>query len=188
MALTLLRVPIAAIFAILLICCPDTPERLGLYRIAIGVLLLGLIEVTDVMDGFLARRWGVVTEWGAMLDPYADSTARLVVYWTLAVSGLASVLVPLVMALRDITVAYCRVTLTRGGQSVSAKLSGKIKAVVQGAAAFGLVTGPLYWNHTGLWPKTIFSAIVILVTAISVAEYLIAAIKSSIPQKTDNSL
>src|SRR5262245_13569331 len=138
-AVTLARVPLAVLFAAWLLLS----DRSGVQLFLAGfVLLLG--EITDFMDGLLARKLRVVSEWGAMLDPYADSVARLVAYWALAQAALADPLTPLVMAVRDITVAYCRVILTRSGLSVSAKWSGKIKAWVQGFGAFVLLFAPVY--------------------------------------------
>ena len=114
LALTLGRILLAVLFAILFAAVgPSIP------RIVAGVLLLLLMEASDILDGSIARRRGVVTEWGAMLDPYADSVSRLIVFWTLASAGYALWLTVLVMALRDVTVSYCRVTLTRYGKSWS---------------------------------------------------------------------
>lgn len=173
--LTLVRIPLAIIFAFLI---TYMERSLALY---LGLfLILATIEITDMLDGFLARRWKLVTEWGAMLDPYADSTSRLVVFFALAFSGLALPAVPLVMALRDVTVAYSRITLTRCGLSVAAKLSGKIKAVIQGGAGPVLLLGPFYWEYVGGdWPLATVSWIVMVVTAVSVVQYARAAIKAA---------
>jgi CDP-diacylglycerol--glycerol-3-phosphate 3-phosphatidyltransferase len=172
LALTLGRIPLAVLFAILFAAVgPSIP------RIVAGVLLLLLMEVSDILDGSIARRRGVVTEWGAMLDPYADSVSRLIVFWTLASAGYALWLTVLVMALRDITVSYCRVTLTRYGRTVKAKLSGKIKAIVQAVAGIAIVIGPAVEPWIGTWIYPVFSWLVIAVTAISAAEYVRAALE-----------
>jgi len=121
--LTVLRGPLAVSFAVLFLVVGP-----GWTRVVAGLVLLAAMELTDLLDGFAARRFGVVTEWGAALDPYMDSFSRLIVYWTLACVGLIMPLVPLVMALRDVTVAYCRVFLARAGHSVAANWSGKIKS------------------------------------------------------------
>ncbi len=173
--LTMARIPLAIIFAFLINFMEHTISLL-----AVCFLLLATIEITDMLDGFLARRWKLVTEWGAMLDPYADSTSRLIVFFALAFSGLALPLVPLIMALRDVTVAYSRITLTRCGLSVAAKLSGKIKAVIQGGAGPLLLFGPLYWDHVGgQWPMAVVSWIVMVVTAASAVQYTKSAIKAA---------
>ena len=171
-SITLIRIPLAIGFGIVLLCFPLTTSTLSL---CFGVLLL--CELSDVADGSLARWLGVDSSWGAMLDPYADSMARLIVYWSLARVDLGLWYVPLVMALRDVTVAYCRITLAKGGRTVSAKLSGKIKAVVQGAGALLLVMGPLFWDWgIGMWTMPVLSWVVILTTAASGGEYLFGAL------------
>ena len=64
---------------------------LGLDRPFLAAVLLGLIAVTDLLDGMLARRLGQVSEIGKMLDPVAD---RLVVFAGV-VGGMVAGLVPL---------------------------------------------------------------------------------------------
>lgn len=174
--LTLSRIPMAIIFGL----------TLNFSQWSYGVLLfcivvLGLIEISDLLDGFSARRLGIVSEQGAMLDPYADSVSRLIVFWSMASAQFNSThyiifLVPLVMALRDVTVAYSRIILTKHNRSVAAKRSGKIKAVVQGVGAFFILLGPVYWKLTGTWTTHLFSWIVIIATAASVVEYAASAI------------
>ena len=169
---TLIRIPLAIFLAILLAFY----KPLTFSKIALCVFTIGLIEATDMFDGYIARRVGIVTEWGAMLDPYADSISRLIIYWSFSTSGLIIPLVPISMAFRDITVAYCRITLTRFGKSVSAKRSGKIKAVFQGVGAVIIVLGPLYWDITGDWTIYFLSYLIILVTLASIIEYAAGAI------------
>ena len=99
---------------------------------------------------------------------------------------LALPVVPLVMALRDVTVAYTRLHLAAHGGSVSARRSGKIKAVVQGAGAMLLLLMPVLG-----WPggKTVVSWIVLGVTAASAVEYVAAAVsrRSLTSDKSDPS-
>lgn len=133
-ALTLSRIPLSIVFAFLV-------QKHGVGAWSVGntaalLVLLTFIEVSDGLDGHLARKWKVGSEWGAMLDPYSDSVARLVVYYGLGAAGLVNPIVMFLMAFRDVTVAYCRILLTQHGRSVAAMLSGKIKAVVQGVGAY----------------------------------------------------
>ena len=148
------------------------------------LVLVLLIEFTDALDGYCARRFGVVSRLGRMLDPYMDSISRLIVFWTLASAGLCLAIVPLLMAIRDITCAYARIALSMSGRDVSARITGKIKAVVQGFAAGLLVSGPIYWNW-GCWhgklktPSIWFwSLAVIAILLISMADYVWAAARS----------
>ena len=141
--------------------------------------MIALCDVSDVLDGVLARRKGLVSEWGAMLDPLADSVSRLIVYWALAVSGMVLPFVPLVMAVRDIVVAYARIVLTRSGRSVAAKLSGKLKAWTQAIGAPVAILASLY--IAGDWPGHAVSWIVAGVTAVSAIEYVKAALQAARP-------
>jgi phosphatidylglycerophosphate synthase len=161
------RVPIAIVFAVLALTAGD-----GFAVRLIGLALLGLIELTDVTDGLLARSMGVESPFGAMLDPFADSVSRLIVYWTFGQLGLLYAAVVLVMAVRDVTVAYCRIVLAGASRSVSARRGGKIKAIVQAIVAFAAWIGPWYWPLTGVWTVDLLSWTVIAATAYSVVDYL----------------
>jgi CDP-diacylglycerol--glycerol-3-phosphate 3-phosphatidyltransferase len=169
--LTISRGPLAVFFAVLFLTGGP-----GWMRVALGLFLLAAMELTDLLDGFVARRFGVVTEWGAALDPYMDSFSRLIVYWTLACTGLILPLVPLVMALRDVTVAYCRIFLARAGHTVAANWSGKIKAVVQATVAIVIVGEPIYEPLLGSWPASLGAWVVIVVTLASAVEYVKQAV------------
>ena len=100
---------------------------------ALGLLLA--VEVSDAMDGVLARRLAVAGRFGELFDPYCDSIARLVTYSGLAWAGLCPWWLVLVMAVRDVSVAYIRIMCVISGRQVAARLSGKLKAVVQGLGA-----------------------------------------------------
>lgn len=165
--LTVLRGPLAVSFAALFLTAGP-----GWTRVVLGLCLLAAMELTDLLDGFVARRFGVVTEWGAALDPYMDSFSRLIVYWTLACVGLTLPLVPLVMALRDVTVAYCRIFLARAGHTVAANWSDKVKAVVQGVTAMVIVGEPIYRPLLGSWPASMGAWLVIVITLASSAQYV----------------
>lgn len=167
-SVTLARVPLALAFAVILLGNPGTTVT-----IVLCTVLLALMELSDALDGQLARRLSVVSELGAMLDPYADSVSRITVYWALASVGLMTLsFIPLVMAIRDITVAYCRIVWTRSGQSVSAQWSGKVKAVVQGTGAFVFLCSPSLLPSMSPWLVPAMSWIVLLVTLASMIDYL----------------
>lgn len=134
-AITVSRIPVSIVLVLLLALADVSDWRVTL----VMLVLLTFIEVSDGLDGYLARKWNVGSEWGAMLDPYSDSVARLIVYFGLGQAGLVHPALLLVMAFRDVTVAYCRILLTQSGRSVAAMLSGKIKAVVQAVGAYAAI-------------------------------------------------
>ena len=168
--ITISRIPLAIFFSLLLL-----GYDLSYLVIFSCTTLIALIELTDFIDGRLARHFSVVNEFGAILDPYSDSISRIIVYWAMAKAFLVSPLVPLSMVFRDITVAYCRIILAQHHHTVSSNWSGKIKACFQGIGAFVMILGPLYWPLTGTWTITVGSSILVLVTLGSMVEYAKAA-------------
>ncbi len=177
LGITLSRIPLAVLFAALLLGGEDWHSGAGALRFLACTAVLGLVEASDLLDGLVARSFNRASEWGAILDPYADSISRLLVFWSLAAADLALLATPLVMALRDITVAYARIVMMRRGRSVTARRSGKVKAVVQGGGAFLLLLGPRLVE--GPWLMPAVSWLVILVTAVSAFEYVLAAARTS---------
>ncbi len=143
-----------------------------------AVGLLAIIEITDFLDGTLARRLGATSRFGELFDPYCDSVARLIVFFTLASAGLAPLWLPAVMAIRDVSVAYVRILCMHTGRKVAARFSGKLKAIVQG-------TGAIVFATTLAWPamdalagplRPIFAAVIAAVTLWSAVDYLIGAL------------
>ncbi len=190
MALTVSRLG----FAVLIACVvPGRAEQVWVTWF--GVICLLLIEATDALDGFCARRFNVVSDLGKMLDPYADSISRILVFWTLARHDVQRCwqIVPLCMVVRDITVAYARIALSMSGKSVAARWTGKVKAVVQGIAGGFLIGGPVWWGWGGnlytitLFGRTVqwkaigihvFSFAVIAILLISMIDYVAAAARA----------
>ncbi|MGB2905856.1 MAG: CDP-alcohol phosphatidyltransferase family protein [Candidatus Aminicenantaceae bacterium] len=171
--MTLIRIPMAVIFGLILVF--TNPSDLKLIAC---LALLGLIEASDLLDGVIARRYNLVSEYGAMLDPYADSITRLIVYFSMASHNLVLSLVPMAMALRDVTVAYARISLAKKNRTVSAKRSGKIKAMFQAIGAFVALLGPYYWDTIGSWSFLALSWVLITVTLLSAVEYVRAALRA----------
>ena len=155
---------------------------------ALGLLLA--IEATDALDGFLARRLGVAGRFGELFDPYCDSIARLVTYFGLAWAGLCPWWLVLVMAVRDVSVAYIRIACVISGRRVSSRLSGKLKAVVQGAGGVALA-GALAAAGGGWSGQSILRSAVAWgvagVTAWSLVDYFLAALsRKNTPRPANN--
>ena len=166
-SITLVRIPLSVVLFVVLLAFQESTLTL-----VIALILLSLIETTDAIDGHIARHFNLASEYGATLDPFADSISRLIIYSALASKNLVLLLVPLTMALRDITVAYARILLAKKNRSVSARISGKIKAIVQAFGSFLAILGPYYWDRVGNWSFLVLSWIIIAVTFLSSIEYI----------------
>jgi CDP-diacylglycerol--glycerol-3-phosphate 3-phosphatidyltransferase len=112
---------------------------LSYHRYAVGFVLFVLAASTDWLDGYFARRWGLVTQLGRILDPFAD---KLIICGTLVFlaavpdSRIAPWMAVIVMG-RELLVTALRSFLERQGRDFSAEFSGKLKMLFQCFAAGG---------------------------------------------------
>jgi CDP-diacylglycerol--glycerol-3-phosphate 3-phosphatidyltransferase len=102
------------------------------------IIVAALSEISDILDGVLARKLNQVSDFGKLLDPYADSTFRLSVYFAFA-SQAHGRWIPLWMVMilfyRDLLVTVIRTFGVERRVFVHARASGKIKAIAQGTVA-----------------------------------------------------
>ena len=100
-------------------------------RVATGIFLLAAI--TDWLDGYLARRMGLLTAFGAFLDPVADKLLVCAALVVLVSLGRVEAIIALVIIGREITISALREWMAKIGQSRSVAVQGlgKIKTAVQ---------------------------------------------------------
>jgi len=147
MALTVGRIALAPVFFGLWQAAANGPAA---WLIAVWIVF-GLIEISDLLDGHFARTMGLESELGKVLDPFADSLARLTYFLCFAGSGIMPLWAALVIVYRDLAVAYIRVIAAKGSVMMGARASGKAKAWVYAVAGIaGIVV--LTLRRAGFWP------------------------------------
>jgi CDP-diacylglycerol--glycerol-3-phosphate 3-phosphatidyltransferase len=173
--LTFARLPLAGAFAVVVAVQagrPGVPAGWAIVLFAIA----GCEELTDYLDGLVARKTDAASPLGALLDPLADSLARLTMYFAMALTGWITIAVPLVMTARDIVVAYTRIVQALTGGKTSARTSGKFKAVVQGAGVFavvGLAAGQAWLGgELDQILRAAIAAVIIAATSWSMLDYV----------------
>lgn len=108
---------------------------IGQYTASIVVFILA--AGTDWLDGYIARKYGLVTKLGRILDPFVDKFLICGVFIYLAAipqSGIAAWMAVVVVA-RELGVTVIRSFLEGEGVDFSAKMAGKLKMVFQCVAA-----------------------------------------------------
>ena len=105
------------------------------------LLLFIFIEATDLLDGIIARKRNLVTDLGKVMDPFADTFARLT-YFVCLMSVDIFPIIPFVIILwRELAQSFIRSLLMREGKALPANIWGKSKAVLYAVSA---VAGVLY--------------------------------------------
>jgi Phosphatidylglycerophosphate synthase len=113
--------------------------------------------VTDVLDGFIARKFGMVTPAGAMLDPLADKLMLITVIVSLLVAGHISWAAAGAMFLRDLgMIAGGLMTHFRGKKTVPANWMGKLTTVLFYVAIM-FIFFQVPFAHAYLWAVIAFS-------------------------------
>jgi len=155
-AITVLRLLLVPVFAVVLFHGDghQTGWRIGAWGV------FAVASFTDRLDGELARKRGLVTEFGKLADPIADKALIGTALVGLSVLDDLAWWVTVVMLVREVGVTLLRFWVIRHGV-IPASRGGKVKTLLQGVA-IGLYVLPLSgWLHE--------VAVVVLGAAIALA-------------------
>ncbi|MFQ5477516.1 MAG: CDP-diacylglycerol--glycerol-3-phosphate 3-phosphatidyltransferase [Candidatus Binatia bacterium] len=147
---------------------------------AIAFAVYFLASMTDIMDGYLARRYGLETPLGKLLDPLAD---KLLVVSSLIMLALVdrSPGIPgwflVIIVGREIAVTGLRSIAASEGMVLGAEASGKMKMVLQSIGIHALI---LHYNYFGINFYLLGMVMLVLATAVglwSAASYHITVFR-----------
>jgi len=123
----------------------------------IGVLVFWIASLTDLLDGYLARRWEQVTTLGKLMDPLADKLLVAGALISLVELGLAPAWMTFIILAREMAITGLRGIASEEGITIHAERLGKWKFGAQVAAISCLILGPrldewLYqWTHVEIF-------------------------------------
>jgi CDP-diacylglycerol---glycerol-3-phosphate 3-phosphatidyltransferase len=168
-ALTVLRLLLVPVFAVLLFAS-EADDVAG--RGAALVVFVGA-SVTDLVDGEIARRRGLVTDFGKIADPIADKALTGTALVGLSLLGELAWAITAVILVREVGVTLLRFWVIRYGV-LPASRGGKLKTVLQ-AVAIGLYVLPL----TGFWAALAAGilALAVAVTVLTGVDYVVRALR-----------
>jgi len=131
-------------------------DGLGYRVLAFGVLTLSALG--DIADGWLARKTGLITSTGIILDPIVDKVLILGVMSAFSFLGLYSVIWVVLIALREIVVTVIRLIALKTGRVLAAETLGKAKTISQ-MVSLGVSYLYLFCrdhlSRIGSWPHTV---------------------------------
>ncbi|MDJ1647656.1 CDP-diacylglycerol--glycerol-3-phosphate 3-phosphatidyltransferase [Mycoplasma phocimorsus] len=100
----------------------------SLLAASLGIFILAML--TDFLDGYIARKYNAVSEFGKLWDPLADKIITNAALILLSTANIVPVWITVILILRDMIVDGFRVVLAKNNVSVAANKWGKIKTVV----------------------------------------------------------
>ena len=141
--------------------------------------VFALAMVTDKVDGDLARKHDLVTDFGKIADPIADKALTGMAFVGLSLVGELWWWVTAVVLLREWGITFMRLWLVRTGVVLPAGQGGKLKTVVQ-SLALGMLILPLRmfsgpWEPVGealWWVAITLMGIAVALTVVTGADYV----------------
>jgi CDP-diacylglycerol--glycerol-3-phosphate 3-phosphatidyltransferase len=166
-ALTVARICLVPVFVVCL-AAGGTGWRLA------ALAAFGGASLTDLLDGELARRRGLVTDFGKIADPIADKALTGAALITLSVIGELPVWVTALILFRELGITALRFAVIRRGV-IAASQGGKLKTLLQ-IIAICLYVLPPSFGLPALIKEVVMGA-ALVVTLVTGVDYVVRAVR-----------
>ena len=161
--LTILRIIMIPIFMVAYMYLPH-----NLFTNILSAAIFALAFLTDLLDGYLARKYNQVSDFGKIMDPLADKVLVAAAMVLLTQTGVVSAWVTVLVLAREFIVSGVRMAAAAEGNVVAASIWGKAKTMWQ----FIAITLALLINKSNLVIDA-FMLINLVLTVLSGADYII---------------
>ena len=94
-------------------------------------IIFAVASFTDFLDGYLARKWKMVTDFGKFADPLADKLLTTVAFLYMMRDGVCSLWVVALILAREFAVSGVRMLAASSNTVIAANMWGKVKTVLQ---------------------------------------------------------
>lgn len=142
--------------------------------IIVGILFI-IASLTDFLDGYVARKYNLVTDFGKMIDAISDKLLTNSVLIILACNGKISTIVVVVIVMRDIVVDSIKMVIGNQGAAVAAIGLAKVKTATLMVGIILTLFSNLPFELISLRISDFLLAIAAVLSIISAAKYYIMA-------------
>ena len=146
--LTLLRICLIPVFVILML------SQVSNFFL-ISCIIFIIASITDFLDGKIARKYNLVTDFGKFMDPLADKLLVLSALICMIEYDLVAGWMVIIIVARELTVSILRAIAADNGKVIAASGGGKIKTTSQMIAIILLLIGANYSNSQIVFVGTI---------------------------------
>ena len=147
-------------------------QAIDLKYIVAGVLFV-IGATTDFLDGYLARKHNIVTDFGKVMDAIADKVLVNGVLIVLAYDGMLPLVVPVIIITRDIVVDSIKMASGSKGKVVAASWPGKIKTICMliGVSLTFFYNIPFAFIGEGIAVDSLFIFVAVIMSIYSACQY-----------------
>ena len=123
--LTLLRIILVPVYLLCLWFLRDGLQPL------LALTVFAVASLTDMLDGKIARKYNLITNFGKFMDPIADKLLTHTAFIMLLAMGRLNVVSCMIMVAREFMVSGLRLVAVEQGRVIAAGMTGKVKTVLQ---------------------------------------------------------
>lgn len=139
----------------------------------VAAIIFAVASITDWLDGKIARKHNLVTNFGKFADPLADKMLVMTAFIVLVGQGNAPSWVVSIIVCRELAVTGLRLLLVEDGEVMAAAWPGKVKTATQMVAIILLLLGNVPFNAINLPLDQIFLYICLAATIYSGIDYFV---------------
>ena len=118
--------------------------QIDIFRL-ISALVFAIASITDFLDGYIARKYKLITNFGKLLDPLADKILVLSSLMLLSANGEINIVWIIIVAVREISISAIRLVCLEQGVVVAASIFGKYKTATQMIFIILMLFNIHYW-------------------------------------------
>jgi cardiolipin synthase len=154
------------------------------YEIALPIFLAAALS--DLADGYIARRFKLVSTFGATLDPIADKLSMLVATVLLAWETLLPIWLAVAIVARDIIIVVGAIAflMARGQLKIAPTRLSKVNTFMEFAVLLLVMAAAASWIETGAWMPTLFLIVFVTVVASGVQYVWLWGRKALVERRT----
>lgn len=141
-------------------------------KFLISCIIFIVASITDAMDGHIARKHNLVTDFGKFMDPLADKLLVISVLTCMIEVGLVASWMVIIIVARELTVSILRAIAAADGKVIAASGGGKLKTISQMGSIIIILLGTHFANPLLTNIGDIAMLIATLLTLYSGWEYL----------------
>jgi len=174
-AITIVRILMAPIFLWMLLADGGSDGAVRWWAAVIFIVAIA----TDGIDGYLARKYEIVTDLGKLLDPIADKVLTGFAFIGLSILGELPWWITIVVLIREVGITVYRFIVV-SDHVLAAAWMGKLKTVAQ-AVALSLALLPL-WDLVGewiFWVNGVTMTIAVVLTIASGIDYVVTEVRAA---------
>ena len=176
--LTVTRLVMTPLFFVIFFLVDLFPSFNPIFYAVLLVLVYGVMELTDLLDGKIARKHGLVTDLGKVLDPFADVICHLTFFTCFLAAGIMPVWAFIPILWREFSQSFTRMLMMGKGKAMAANIFGKAKTCLYALTSIcGFALRICYVLGVDESFTSVFSIVLTVLFALaavsSVASYLI---------------